>query len=101
MSKAPKNPQKPPLEITLDSFKEFLLEKNRRYGNSALEPFEVFTKISAEDGIKVRIQDKLSRIKNNTASDKELRKNDVVDLMGYLMLLCVEKGWINFRDLLD
>jgi len=44
-----------------------------------------------------RIDDKLSRIKNS----EELRKNDVVDLMGYLVLLCIKKGWMNFKDLID
>jgi len=98
MPEAPENTQKPPLEITLNSFKEFLLEKNRRYGNSALEPIKIFAKdIPDIAGILVRIDDKLSRIRNAEA----LRKNDVVDLIGYLMLLCVKNGWTDFRDLLD
>ena len=78
-------------------------EKNKRYGNSALEPIGVFSKhIKTENseplnGILVRLDDKLKRVKHGD----EIRKNDVSDLMGYLALLCVEKGWTNFDDLID
>jgi hypothetical protein len=78
-------------------FANFLVEKNRRYGSSATEPMRVFSKAKASDGILVRLDDKLSRIKN---SDK-LRKNDVSDLIGYLMLLCVANDWTSFDELLD
>jgi hypothetical protein len=89
---------KPPLEQTLDNIKIFLMEKNRRYGNSALEPLKIFGKgISDDAGILVRLDDKLSRIRNAD----ELRKNDVADLVGYLILLCVKKEWTDFKDLLD
>ena len=37
------------------------------------------------------------RIKNN----KKLSKNDVVDLLGYLILLCISKGWNNFDEFKD
>ena len=32
---------------------------------------------------------------------ESLRKNDVVDLAGYLVLLMVEQGWDDFGDMLD
>jgi hypothetical protein len=86
-----------PIELVCDSARQFLMEKNRRYGNSALEPIQTFSKLSAVEGILQRIDDKISRIKNS----KELRKNDVVDLLGYLVLLCVIKGWTNFNDQID
>lgn len=79
-----------------DSVKNTLLEKNKRYGDSALKPMKVFSKLEAEDGICQRLDDKLSRIKNS----EELRKNDVFDLIGYLTLLSVQKGW-TFEDLID
>ncbi len=82
---------------TCDSLKEFLLEKNKRYGNSALEPIGFFSKLSPKEGIKLRLDDKVKRIKNSS----ELRKNDTVDLMGYLLLLCVSEDWTDFKDLLD
>ncbi len=79
-----------------DSIKAVLLEKNKRYGNSALEPVKVFSKVDSEEAIKVRLDDKISRVKNSS----ELRKNDVFDMIGYLTLLSVKKGW-TFEDLID
>jgi len=85
------------IKMTCESLKLFLLEKNRRYGNSALEPINVFSKLGSKEGIKLRLDDKVKRIKNSN----ELRKNDVIDLTGYLILLCVHENWTNFDDLLD
>jgi hypothetical protein len=85
------------IELTCDSLRDFLLEKNKRYGDSVLNPVHVFSKLDAEAGARVRIDDKISRINNS----EELRKNDVCDLIGYLILLCVNNGFTNFEDLLD
>lgn len=84
------------IEQITSSLSHLLQEKNKRYGNSALEPLEG-TKYTPEDGIKIRLTDKLKRIINSD----ELRKNDVADVMGYLVLLCISKGWTNFNDLID
>ena len=77
-------------------------KKNKRYGNSAIEPLGVFTshvkgEDSALDNMLVRLDDKLKRIKNAD----ELRKNDVADIIGYLILLCINQGWEDFSDLID
>lgn len=85
------------IRATCDSLKDFLLEKNKRYGDSALNPSQVFSKMSAVDGICQRIDDKLKRVKNSP----ELRKNDIADLAGYLILLSIAKDWTNFSDLID
>ena len=84
------------IQVT-DSLSSLLIEKNKRYGNSALEPINTFSKLNSENSIAVRLDDKLSRIKNS----EELRKNDIVDMLGYLTLLCVSKDWLNFDDLID
>ena len=81
----------------LDSLFEFLSAKNKNYGNSALEPIGIFSKGGAEDGILRRMDDKLNRIKNSDV----LRKNDIVDLMGYLAILCINKKWTKFNELID
>lgn len=81
----------------LASLTKFLIEKNRRYGNSALKPLQVFAKGEADGALFVRIDDKLSRIRNS----EEPRKNDITDLMGYLVLLCLKYGWTDFSDLID
>ena len=70
--------------LTLRKIKKMLLEKNRKYENSALEPVRVFSKASSEEQILVRIDDKLSRIKNRQNDEDD----DVIsDLIGYLVLL--------------
>ena len=70
------------LEAVLDYIKDFLLMKNRAYGNSALEPMRVFSKASPKEQILVRIDDKLSRIRNGDTTE-----DVVLDLIGYLILL--------------
>ncbi len=77
--------------------KKFLLVKNKRYGDSALKPVRVFSKASSMEQLNVRMDDKISRIMNSP----EDRKNDFVDLMGYLVLKCVSEGWFDFSELLD
>ena len=63
-----------------------LIAKNKRYGNSALEPLNCFYKGDATTAIKVRIDDKLSRIMRG----KEYGQEDtIMDLLGYLVLLKV------------
>lgn len=81
----------------LDSMSYLLEEKNKRYGNSALKPLKIFSKKEAGEGILVRLDDKLGRIRNS----EDLRKNDVADIIGYLTLLCVSQGWLDFNDLID
>ncbi len=71
-----------------DSVKNLLLEKNAKYGNSAIQPKRIFSKQSSIEQIKVRIDDKLSRIQNMgfvDTSDEDTLK----DLIGYLILLRV------------
>jgi hypothetical protein len=85
------------ISLTCQALHRFLLEKNRRYRDSALNPNHFFSKLPPSEGIRVRIDDKLNRILNSS----ELRKNDVVDLLGYLVLLCCSEGWTDFDDLLD
>ena len=67
---------------------DMLVEKNKSYGNSALDPINCFYKGDAETAIKVRIDDKLSRIMHG----KEYGQEDtIMDLLGYLVILKVSK----------
>ncbi len=69
--------------------KDLLLEKNAKYGDSALTPINVFSKLDAEEGIMARIDDKMSRIKNSGLNvDTEDTLNDVI---GYLILLKIAR----------
>jgi len=61
-----------------------LIEKNISYGNSALEPINIFSHHNDIDSLKSRIDDKLSRVKNNQGYAGD---NDIDDLIGYLILL--------------
>lgn len=71
-----------------DEIKEMLLEKNRKYGDSALNPVRLFSKASATEQILVRLDDKLSRLRNQQTDEDE----DVfLDLIGYLVLYRVAK----------
>jgi len=88
------------IDLLFDNFKEFLKEKNKRYGDSAISPINIFckdTNSSSDNSICIRLNDKICRIMNS----KELRKNDIADCIGYLTLLCISRDWTNFDDLLD
>jgi len=85
------------ISAVYDSLKSLVIYKNEKYGNSALEPLGIFSKNSSTNSILIRLDDKLQRIKNAN----ELRKNDVCDIMGYLCLLCVDKGWTDFEEFKD
>lgn len=69
-----------------DGIKELLLVKNKEYGNAALEPINVFSGTKASAQIKVRIDDKLSRIKATSGQDTIIKEDTVQDLIGYLIL---------------
>jgi len=73
--------------VCLD-IQNMLIQKNRAYGDSALDPVRVFSKSDAVEQIYVRIDDKLSRVKRG----HEYPGDDTIkDLVGYLVLLLVAK----------
>lgn len=75
------------IRIKCDECKELLLEKNREYGDSALHPLGIFSKLEALEAIKIRIDDKLARIQYN--GQKNIKEDTVLDLIGYLILMRV------------
>jgi len=67
-----------------------LCDKNEQYGDSALNPIRMFSKADAEGGIRIRIDDKLSRLASR--DDRLESEDDVIDdLIGYLILLKLAK----------
>lgn len=66
-----------------DTIKSVLVSKNRKYGDSALNPIRIFSKSDAKEQLRVRIDDKLNRIINRKADEDE---DAVLDLIGYLIL---------------
>ena len=74
---------------------EMLVSKNDAYGDSALNPINIFSKGNASESLCARIDDKLSRIKNRGLSDET--EDTLFDLCGYLILLIIAKEKENER----
>lgn len=68
---------------------QLLIDKNISYGNSALEPARIFSTADATEQLKVRIDDKLNRVKNNQGFAGD---NDIDDLIGYLVLYKIARA---------
>ena len=62
---------------------EMLIAKNKAYGNSALQPLRVFSSAAPTEQLRVRIDDKLSRLMRGSAAGEDV----VLDLIGYLVIL--------------
>lgn len=73
---------------TIEDIKDMLLEKNEKYGDSALNPKRIFSQSSSIEQIMVRIDDKLSRIATTRALGGP-DEDTLSDLIGYLVLLKV------------
>jgi len=73
------------LDLEIKNISNLLKEKNQAYGNTALNPTNIFSKLDATEAICARIDDKLARINNKGIND--LTEDTVDDLIGYLLLL--------------
>jgi len=71
-----------------------LLEKNRKYGDSAIDPVRIFSSADPVAQIDVRIDDKLSRIRSAQDDDTE---DAELDLIGYLILKRVARVTGNLK----
>lgn len=71
-----------------EEIKELLLNKNASYGNSAMEAINVFSHLDPEEGIRIRIDDKLKRLQLGTEYQGD---NSIIDLIGYLHLLRISR----------
>lgn len=71
-----------------DSIKDMLISKNISYGSSFSHPMRVFSNAPTDEQINVRIDDKLSRIKNKGGYAGD---NDLEDLAGYIILKMVNQ----------
>lgn len=69
---------------------DLLVRKNEAYGDAALHPLNVFSQLGAEEGIKVRLDDKLKRIQNAGLNDAT--EDTLMDLVGYLILLLIKRN---------
>jgi len=73
----------------IQALKEFLLQKNEKYGNSAINPIRRFAKSDCVEQLNVRIDDKLSRLIRGNGDDEDTE----LDLLGYLILKRVALKW--------
>lgn len=75
------------IEAECDALKAMLVDKNAAYGDSATNPVRVFSSADPVEQLRVRIDDKLSRIVRGGMTMADGRDEDVVlDLLGYLVL---------------
>lgn len=71
------------LRVVLSNVEQMLLAKNRKYGDAALAPLRILSKSSPSEQIRIRMDDKLSRLMSGQNDEDE----DVMkDLLGYLLL---------------
>jgi len=73
------------LDKAVERIVKLLKEKNKAYGDTALNPPNIFSKLDSTEAICARLDDKLSRIKNRGINDAT--EDTVDDLIGYLLLL--------------
>ena len=73
-----------PIIIECLEIAEMLIKKNISYGDSALSPIRIFSQADNKEQIKIRIDDKINRIKNGSGFAGD---NDIDDMIGYLILL--------------
>jgi len=77
------------VHIVLVAVNDMLEKKNRKYGDSALNPKRIFSRASTVEQIKVRLDDKLSRLASGQADEDE---DVLMDLLGYLVLLRIAQS---------
>lgn len=83
----------PPIETTEDKIRRhilkienLLIEKNRKYGDSAINPVRIFSNADPAEQLRVRLDDKISRLAQGEMDDDE---DTLLDLVGYIVLLLV------------
>lgn len=76
------------LDIVWDDMRAMLLEKNRAYGNSALDPVRVFSTSDTSEQIRVRLDDKVSRI----VKGQDVSEDVPGDMLGYLVILKIAEA---------
>ena len=80
-----------------DDVKNLLLKKNQSYGDAALSPIRCFSKASPIEQIKVRIDDKLSRVQSGSGI-AYMDEDTLMDLIGYCILLKIAENRQKTQD---
>jgi len=87
------------LALILEDIGNLLIEKNRKYGDSALNPIRIFSKAAPQEQIKVRIDDKISRLVRGDAIHED--EDVVMDLIGYLVILQMCQTYVPESNILE
>lgn len=86
-----------------DAIKAMLLDKNAKYGDSAMRPRRIFSRADHLEQLKVRIDDKLSRIATMGPDSED--EDTTGDLIGYLVLLRIARRrarqWEEVDDMIE
>ena len=77
------------IKMKCKDLEALLIDKNNKYGDSALDPLHIFSSCNASTSIKVRLDDKLTRIAN--AGIVEDTEDTLIDIAGYIILLMIAK----------
>lgn len=95
-SRVEDTPTQQKIKDVLSGMTDLLLYKNRKYGDSAINPKKIFYKGDSTNSILIRLDDKIGRVMSST--EVKPRVNDVADIIGYCTLLLVSMG-ITSEDL--
>lgn len=97
LREAPHSTQRQIAEVGI-ALTHLLLLKNRRYGDSALRPVEVFaTGLTRRQRMAVRMDDKVNRIARGLGTHGDDGEHPGLDLAGYLVLDIIAE-WAERED---
>lgn len=89
MSEIDYTPVQEKIKEVCDRLSSILVQKNKQYGNSALDPIRMFSKASPKEQLFVRIDDKITRYSNMVSQGVDDTEDTLVDILGYIVLLVV------------
>lgn len=76
------------VDEVLGRVKALLMEKNAAYGDSALNPVRAHSKASPSEQIRVRMDDKISRMVRGDSAGEDA----ALDYVGYWVILQIAEG---------
>lgn len=82
------------LDVVLDEVRQMLIMKNTAYGDAALNPVRIFSKADPLEQLKVRIDDKLSRLARGSNAGEDV----IHDLLGYLIIFRIQMNRLKPYD---
>lgn len=75
------------VDTVLADVGRMLIAKNQAYGDAALNPMRVFSSADTGEQLRVRLDDKISRLARGEAAGED----QIADMLGYLVLLTIHE----------